>query len=516
MNPLDLRIGPRVALAFGAVIVMIMLLVAAVQLTMARTAENSVEMGRGVALQAQASETHLLAKDNAIAGMVFLVSSSEEQQKRLLQEMRDRDQRIVTNLGALEKALAGSAEDAALVVDIRKRHATYQAGVKRIVDMVQGGKQTEATFAADEEMIPMLAPFLAGLGKLDARQVARVHATEAANEQLIGSSQWKTIGAGLVTMLLAAATGGWLVLGLTRPLAHAVDIAERVAAGDLTTETDARGRDEVAQLLRALNRMSGSLSTLVQQVRTAADGIATGSQEIATGNADLSQRTELQASALQQTASSMSDLGSAVTHNADNARQANQFALGASTVAVKGGEVVGQVVETMKGIHHSSQKIADIIGVIDGIAFQTNILALNAAVEAARAGEQGRGFAVVAGEVRGLAQRSADAAREIKQLISASVEQVERGSTLVDQAGATMHEIVSSVSRVSDIMNEINAATGAQSNGVAQVSEAVSRMDQSTQQNAALVEQSAAAAESLNQQAQRLVHAVSVFKLGAG
>jgi len=241
--------------------------------------------------------------------------------------------------------------------------------------------------------------------------------------------------------------------------------------------------------------------------------VATASAQIAQGNQDLSGRTEQQASALQQTAATMDELGSTVRNNADNAKQANQLALGASAVAVRGGGVVGQVVETMKGINQSSRKIADIIGVIDGIAFQTNILALNAAVEAARAGEQGRGFAVVASEVRSLAQRSAEAAKQIKVLISASVERVEQGTAQVDQAGRTMEEIVGAIKRVSDIVGEISAASAEQSSGVSQVGEAVTQMDQATQQNAALVEESAAAAQSLQQQAQQLVEAVAIFKL---
>ncbi len=260
--------------------------------------------------------------------------------------------------------------------------------------------------------------------------------------------------------------------------------------------------------------MQGSLAGVVGGVRGNAEGVATASAQIAQGNHDLSQRTEEQASALEETAASMEQLSSTVGQNADNARQANQLTISATSVAVRGGKVVDQVVETMKGINDSSRKIADIIGVIDGIAFQTNILALNAAVEAARAGEQGRGFAVVASEVRNLAGRSAEAAKEIKSLISASVERVEHGTVLVEQAGTTMAEVVGSIKRVADIMGEITAASVEQSSGVAQVAEAVSQMDQVTQQNAALVEESAAAAESLKQQAQALAESVAMFKLG--
>ena len=300
---------------------------------------------------------------------------------------------------------------------------------------------------------------------------------------------------------------------ITRPVDDAVAVAEAIAGGDLTRHVRVVGRDEIAQLLKALVKMQGSLVGLVSNVRSNSESVATASSQISQGANDLSARTEEQASALQQAAASMEQLASTVRQNAENAMSANQLALGASTVARKGGDVVGEVVETMKGINDSSRRIVDIIGVIDGIAFQTNILALNAAVEAARAGEQGRGFAVVAGEVRSLAQRSSDAAKEIKALISASVERVEHGTELVDRAGVTMTEIVTSISRVTDIMGEISAASTEQSSGVGQIGTAIAQMDQATQQNAALVEESAAAAESLKDQAHQLVGVVSVFKL---
>jgi methyl-accepting chemotaxis protein len=323
------------------------------------------------------------------------------------------------------------------------------------------------------------------------------------------------IAANIISMALATLLGWMITRSITEPMNRAKDAATRVAAGDLTVELVADGKDETAHMLSALSDMRRNLARIVGGVRQNAEGVATASSQIAQGNQDLSQRTEEQASALEQTAASMEQLSSTVKQNADNARQANQLALDASTVAINGGEVVGQVVTTMKGINDSSQQIADIINVIDGIAFQTNILALNAAVEAARAGEQGRGFAVVASEVRNLAGRSAEAAKEIKSLITASVERVEQGTALVDQAGVTMTEVVRSIKRVTDIMSEISAASIEQSQGVAQVGEAVSQMDQVTQQNAALVEESAAAAESLKGQAEHLVQAVSVFKLHA-
>ncbi|MBK1614044.1 methyl-accepting chemotaxis protein, partial [Rubrivivax gelatinosus] len=357
-------------------------------------------------------------------------------------------------------------------------------------------------------------------------------AAEATLEKLVQINHQGAVGAGeaaaqayttardvllaatIVAIALSIAAAWWLIRSISTPLRRAVEAADRVAAGDLSHTIESDSRDEIGLLLAALQRMQQQLAGTVGTVRANAEGVATASAQIAQGNSDLSQRTEEQASALEQTAATMDELGGTVRSNAENARQASQLAEGASSVASRGGEVVHQVVGTMRGIEASSKKIADIIGVIDGIAFQTNILALNAAVEAARAGEQGRGFAVVAGEVRSLAQRSAQAAREIKSLITSSVEQVESGTTLADRAGQTMEEIVVAIRRVNDIVAEISSASSEQSSGITQVAQAVSEMDRATQQNAALVEQSAAAAESLRQQADELVHTVGAFRLG--
>ena len=319
----------------------------------------------------------------------------------------------------------------------------------------------------------------------------------------------------LVAITSAILLALWLTRNITAPLRSAVVLAQRVSRGDLTANITVGSADETGQLLQALKDMTASLRKTVAEVRASSDTIATASNEIAAGNLDLSSRTEQQASSLEETASSMEELTSTVKQNADNARQANGLAVTASDVAKKGGAVVSQVVDTMGSINESSRKIVDIIAVIDGIAFQTNILALNAAVEAARAGEQGRGFAVVASEVRNLAQRSAAAAKEIKTLIGDSVENVEIGAKLVDQAGATMDEIVESVKRVTDIMGEITAASQEQTAGIEQINQAITQMDDVTQQNAALVEQASAAAESLNGQAKNLSRVISIFDLGA-
>ncbi len=513
MQLIGLKIGQRVSLGFGVVVLTIVVMASAILSSLSHGATISAAMSVDMRLSDQATQTQLLAKDNANASLLVLVSSSADLQARLKREISARDVSIATNLKELEAASSGLEEQAALVAEARKRHTTYVAGVKRIVDMVTAGKQAEAAFAADEEMIPMMTPFLGALLKVEELLQAKVIKVQTESSGLSKSTWWITVAAGLASVVLAIGAGVLVTRSITQPLSHALNMAERVASGDLTATVEVRGEDEVAQLLRALNGMAQRLSELVLRVRQLADGVATASEQIASGNSDLSHRTEHQATTLQQTAASMEELSSTVAQNADNARQADELARGASSVAEQGGNEVGQVIHTMKGIESSSRKIADIISVIDGIAFQTNILALNAAVEAARAGDQGRGFAVVATEVRSLAQRSANAAKEIKSLINASVQRVGEGTALVDRAGLTMQEVVKSIGRVSQIMTEMSSAAREQRAGVAQVGQAVTQIDQTTQQNAALVEQSAAAAEGLRDQAQQLVQTVAAFKL---
>jgi methyl-accepting chemotaxis protein-1 (serine sensor receptor) len=412
---------------------------------------------------------------------------------------------LATDLSPTEKELAPQV-DAALAV-------FRNEGLTPAREASLAGKTAEALNIYKTKISPLAPKFFDPLAKLveiqvalakeDSSNAAKTHST------VVATTVGVAVGAVLIAILLA-----WLITSsITQPIAKALRFSRDVAQGDLTARLQHDGKDEIGELLQSLQAMQASLVNVVSNVRQGSESVATASAEIAQGNHDLSARTEQQASALEETAASMEELSSTVRQNSDAARQANQLANSASGVAVQGGQVVGQVVETMKGINDSSRKIADIISVIDGIAFQTNILALNAAVEAARAGEQGRGFAVVASEVRSLAGRSADAAKEIKSLINASVERVEQGSVLVDKAGETMTEVVNSIRRVTDIMGEISAASTEQSAGVSQVGEAVSQMDQATQQNAALVEQMAAAASSLKGQAHDLVQLVAAFKL---
>jgi methyl-accepting chemotaxis protein len=412
------------------------------------------------------------------------------------------------------KALGMAPEEEKLFQAVNKNRDAYTSARDALMKAKREGNADEAMRIFDTDFAQISPRYVASLQAFLDYQRKEIDQTATMIELSSNKATMLLMALGVVALLAGAVFALMLTRSITVPLRRAVEVAESVAGGDLSNEIEATSKDETGQLLRALKHMNDSLVRIVGEVRTGTNTIAIASSEIASGNMDLSSRTEQQASSLEETAASMEELTSTVKQNADNARQANQLAISASEVAVKGGSVVSEVVNTMGSINTSARKIVDIIGVIDGIAFQTNILALNAAVEAARAGEQGRGFAVVASEVRSLAQRSAAAAKEIKHLIDDSVNKVDEGARLVDQAGVTMHEIVASVKRVTDIMAEITAASQEQTSGIEQVNKAITQMDNVTQQNAALVEEAAAASESMQNQAANLSQAISVFKLG--
>jgi methyl-accepting chemotaxis protein len=519
MNMLsNVRVGTRLAAGFLIGIVLLLVLGAGSLMALSKTNEGleTVYNDRVVPLQtlkrvADAYAINIIdAVNKANAGLL-----KAEDALKLVQAARsdiDKSWRnyVSTSLTAEETRLVNEAE--ILFRPANEAVARLEAALRGMNGTVrdQLGQFDGPLYLA----IDPIGSKVTELIDLQLRVAAEVNESAAVQYQWV---RGLTIGL-LLLALVVSVLAAWLITrSVTQPIASAVRLAEAVAGGDLTQQIHPNGKDELADLLRAMRAMNDSLVRVVSEVRHSSDSIATGSAQIAAGNADLSSRTENQAANLEESAASMEEITATVHQNAETARQASQLASAASEAAARGGQVVGQVVSTMQEISASSQKIADIIGVIDGIAFQTNILALNAAVEAARAGEQGRGFAVVAGEVRNLAQRSASAAKEIKTLITASVERVQQGSLLVGQAGESVGDTAVQVQRVTGLINEISAAGSEQSTGISQVGEALQELDQVTQQNAALVEESAAAAESLKLQAARLAELVGVFRLrGSG
>ncbi|MBO9537709.1 methyl-accepting chemotaxis protein [Herbaspirillum sp.] len=437
---------------------------------------------------------------------------------RLLEEIRlvDEGEKAITDdLGKLQERLS-SDQGRKSFAEIAALRAKYREDQQQYLKLASTGATMEAsqllltTLREDQEKYIARVKGYIAVGSMMMERSSQEAADQYRSKTLI------MLSIAALAVLLGGGFAVWTTRSITRPVRHAVEVAQQVAGGNLCSRIEPGARDEIGQLLEALSQMNGSLTRIVAEVRGGAETIATASAEIAGGNLDLSARTEQQASSLEETAAAMEELTSTVRQNAENAQQANQLAASASDVASHSGAVVQQVVSTMNGISEASRRIVDIIGVIDGIAFQTNILALNAAVEAARAGEQGRGFAVVASEVRSLAQRSATAAKEIKELIDDSVAKVDAGGRLVLEAGSTMDEVVASVRRVSGIVGEISDATQEQRAGIEQVNQAITHMDEATQQNAALVEQAAAAAQSLQDQSQNLRQLVGVFRLDAG
>ena len=511
----NLRIGVRLGGGFAAVLILLTSLTVVGIVQMQNASRETDELVNvKVRNERLIGEWAKVIEVNAARTAAAWKVSDPAHQKQFETEMAASSARATEIQDAIGKSQL-NAQEQAQYQDVLATRKAYTEVRKNVFKAKNAGDMALGRQLYEGEMATRRDSYLASLSKLAQLEAQLLDVTAGQIRSRYENGRLLLISLGVAAILLGIACAYWITRSITRPITRAVEVAQAVSAGDLTSNIVVDSTDETGQLMHALKDMNDKLVSIVSQVRASTDSIATASGEIAAGNLDLSSRPEQQASSLEETASSMEELTSTVKHNADNARSANQLAIDASQIASRGGAVVSEVVSTMGSINDSSRKIVDIISVIDAIAFQTNILALNAAVEAARAGEQGRGFAVVATEVRNLAQRSSQAAKEIKGLIDDSVQKVEAGSQLVDKAGRTMDEIVQSISHVTQIMNQITDASEEQRAGIEQVNQAIGQMDQVTQQNAALVEEAAAAAESMQDQAARLSGVVGLFKLDA-
>ncbi|MDI1245425.1 MAG: methyl-accepting chemotaxis protein [Rhodoferax sp.] len=509
----DLKIGTRLGIGFALVLFLLTVIASMGVWRLDKVGNAASEMARNALVKERmVSEWLRGTSANSVRTLALVKSTQPNDTNYFQQKITETSLEITANAKAVLNLLT-TPEERKLYDDTVAKRTSYVELRAAALQLKSEDQYEQAVALSTDKLVPALAAYEKTIRDLLLYQRRHIDQTATEIDTLYREGQMYLTGLAVVAVLLGCGLAWWLTVGITTQLRGAVSLAQTVASGDLTSRIEVESSDETGLLMQALKNMNDSLVRIVGEVRKGTDTIASASSEIAAGNLDLSGRTEQQAGSLEETAASMEQLTATVKQNADNARQANQLAVAASGVAIKGGSVVAEVVGTMGAINASSRKIVDIIAVIDGIAFQTNILALNAAVEAARAGEQGRGFAVVAAEVRNLAQRSAAAAKEIKILISDSVDKVEEGSKQVAQAGKTMDEIVDSVKRVTDIMAEISAASEEQTTGIEQVNQAIMQMDQVTQQNAALVEEAAAAAASLQEQAGNLSQVVGLFKL---